>query len=87
VPPLAAGIGCHDATNPGFDGSGYSLAWFYGCCMDDEQLQRAMEPLEAASLELVTLGNLIPDDDELNTRHHLNNATGEVQEALGILNS
>jgi hypothetical protein len=55
--------------------------------MNDEQLQRAIELLEAASLELVTLGNRIPEDDELNTRQHLNNATGEVQEALGILNS
>ena len=55
--------------------------------MNDEQLQQVLELLEAASLELATLGNLIPDDDELNTRQHLNNATGEVQEALGILNS
>jgi hypothetical protein len=55
--------------------------------MNDEQLQRVTELLVAASRELVTLGNLIPDDDELNTRQHLNNAAGEVQEALGILNS
>ena len=55
--------------------------------MNDEQLQRVTDLLEAASLELVTLGNEIPDDDELSTRQHLNNATGEVQEALGILNN
>jgi hypothetical protein len=55
--------------------------------MNDEQMQQAIDLLEAASLELVTLGNLIPDDDELNTRQHLNNATGEVREALGILNN
>jgi hypothetical protein len=55
--------------------------------MNDEQLQRLTDLLEAANLELVTLGNGIPDDDELDTRQHLNNATAEVQEALDILNN
>jgi hypothetical protein len=55
--------------------------------MNEEQLQRARDLLEAASQALVTLGSRIPDDDELDTRQLLNNATGEVQEALGILNN
>jgi hypothetical protein len=55
--------------------------------MNDEQLQQVIDLLEAASLELVTLGKRIPDDDEQDTRQHLNNATGEVREALGILNN
>jgi hypothetical protein len=55
--------------------------------MNDEQLQQVIDLLEAASLELATLGTLVPDNDELDSRQHLNNATGEVQEALGILNS
>jgi hypothetical protein len=55
--------------------------------MNEEQLQRVVELLEAASLALVTLGSRIPDDDELNTRQHLNDATAEVQEALSILNN
>jgi len=55
--------------------------------MNEEQLQRVIELLEAANLALVTLGNQIPDDDELNSRQHLNDATAEVQEALGILNN
>jgi len=55
--------------------------------MNEEQLQRVRDLLEAANLALVTLGSRIPDDDELDTRQHLNDATAEVQEALGILNN
>lgn len=55
--------------------------------MNDEQLQQVVDLLEAANLELTTLGELIPDDDESSTRQHYNNASAEVREALGILTS
>jgi hypothetical protein len=55
--------------------------------MNDEQLGQAIDLLEAANLELITLGERIPDDDESNTRQHYNNASAQVKEALGILNS
>lgn len=53
--------------------------------MNEEQLQRVLELLGAANSALVVLGKRIPDDDELDTRDLLNEATAEVQEALGIL--
>jgi hypothetical protein len=55
--------------------------------MNTEQLQKLMDLLEAANLELSTLGKWIPDDDESDARQHYNNASAQVQEALGILNN
>jgi hypothetical protein len=55
--------------------------------MNDEQLQQAIDLLKAADLELTTLGEQIPDDDESSTRQHFNNASAQVREALGILDA
>jgi hypothetical protein len=53
--------------------------------VNDEQLQQVIDLLAAANLELITLGESIPDDDESNERQHYNNASAQVREALGIL--
>jgi CRISPR/Cas system CSM-associated protein Csm4 (group 5 of RAMP superfamily) len=55
--------------------------------MNEEQLQQVIDLLEAANSELMTLGESIPDDDESDARQHYNNASAQVQEALGILNN
>jgi hypothetical protein len=55
--------------------------------MNDEQLQQVIDLLEAANLELITLGERIPEDDESNARQHYNNASAQVKEALNMLNN
>jgi hypothetical protein len=55
--------------------------------MNDEQAQQLVDLLEAANLELTTLGEWIPDNDESDARMHFNNAAAQVKEALGILNA
>jgi hypothetical protein len=54
--------------------------------MNDEQRQQVIDLLEAASLELTTLGEWIPDNDESDARQHYNNASAQVKEALSTLN-
>ena len=54
--------------------------------MNEEQLQQVIDLLDAANSELTTLGQWVPDD-ESDARQHYNNASAQVQEALGILNN